>query len=101
MIWGKRRFQWAEYAKYQDLLAELQQANAARYREFMMFAVERSVGDQDIYVGVPTKELMAAFDSFEPVSEAALPKTVDGLLLADVNAFEEAGFEFRKDKTAR
>ncbi|HEY3029183.1 MAG TPA: hypothetical protein VGJ68_03260, partial [Bradyrhizobium sp.] len=67
MIWGKRQFQWAEYAPYQDRLEKLQMANATRYREFMMFAIEEKVGLQDIYVGVPTKELMAVFDGFEPV----------------------------------
>jgi hypothetical protein len=97
MIWGKRRFQWADYAPYQDRLEKLQMANATRYREFMMFAIQEKVGLQDIYVGVPTNELMAVFDGFEPVSEAALPKVVDSLLLADVNAFK-LRFEFRHNK---
>jgi hypothetical protein len=98
MIWGKRRFAWAEYARYQDLLGELQLKNATRYREFIMFAIEHKVGDQDIYEGVPSKEFMALFDGFEPVSEATLPKVVDSLLLADVNAFKDTGFEFRHNK---
>jgi hypothetical protein len=98
MIWGKRRFQWAEYAPYQDRLGDLQLANATRHREFMMFAIEEKVGLQDIYVGVPTRGLMAVFDGFEPVSEAALPRVVTSLLLADVNAFKDAGFEFKHNK---
>jgi hypothetical protein len=98
MIWGKRRFQWAEYAPYQDRLEKLQMANASRYREFIMFAIKEKAGFQNIYVGVPTKELMVVFDGFEPESEAGLPKVVDTLLLADVNAFKDAGFEFRHNK---
>lgn len=98
MIWAKRRFQWADYAPYQDRLEKLLMANPTRYREFMMFSVEASVGVGDVYVGVPTKELMAMFDGFEPVNEATLPRAVVSLLLADANAFKDAGFEFKHNK---
>jgi hypothetical protein len=98
MIWAKRRFQWADYAPYQDRLEKLLMANPTRYREFMMFSVEASGGEGDVYVGVPTKEFIALFDGFEPVREAALPKVVDALLIADANAFKER-FEFRHNKT--
>src|ERR1051325_7799370 len=100
MIWGKRRFRWAEYAPYQDRLAKLQLANAAKAGEFMMFAVEEKIGLQDIYVGVPTKEMMSVFEGFETVSEATLPKVVDSLLLADVNEFSKR-FEVKHNKTKR
>ena len=65
-----------------------------------MFAIKERVGLQDIYVGVPTKELMTLFDGFEPINEAELPKVVDSLLLADVNAFS-GRFEFRHNKERR
>ena len=100
MVWGRRRFQSAEYVPYQDRLQTLQTENATRYREFMMFAIEEQVGLQNIYIGVPTNELLAVFDGFEPVSEAALPRVVDTLLLADFNAFGER-FEFRHNKNTR
>jgi hypothetical protein len=45
----------------------------------MMFAIKGKAGFQDIFIGVPTKELMAMFDRFEPVNEAGLPKVVDSL----------------------
>lgn len=98
MIWGKRRFERAAYAPYQDRLEKLLMANPTRYREFMTFSVEASVGVGDVYVGVPTKELMAMFNGLEPVNEATLPKVIDSLLLADVNAFKDAGFEFKHNK---
>jgi hypothetical protein len=95
MIWGKRRFEWAEFAPYQDRLEKLLMANATQYREFMMFMAEVRVGFADVYVGVPAQAFMAAFDGFEPVAEADVPKVIDTLLVADVNAFKDAGFEFR------
>jgi hypothetical protein len=98
MIWCKRRFQWAEFAPYQDRMEKLLMANATRHCEFMMYMVEVKVGLADVYVGVPTKELMAVFDGFEPVAEADVPKVIDTLLVADVNAFNDAGFEFEHNK---
>lgn len=80
MFWAKRQFKWADYAPYQDRLGNLIMQNPTRYREFMMFSVEKKAGLADIYVGVPTKEFMALFDRFEPVSEDAVPKVVDSLL---------------------
>jgi len=97
MIWGKRRFQWATMPDTETCSVSCS-SSTQRAIASVMFAIEHKVGEQDIYVGVPSKELMALFDGFEPVSGAALPKLVDGLLLADVNAFEEAGFEFRHNR---
>jgi hypothetical protein len=97
MFWAKRRFQWADYAPYQDRLGDLLMKNPTRYREFMMFSVEQSPGVGDIYVGVPANEFIVLFDGFEPVKEAALPRIVDSLLVADKNAFAER-FEFRHNQ---
>ena len=72
-------------------------ATPSRYREFMMFSVEKSVGVSDVYVGVPLQELMSLFDGFDPVEETNLPKVVDSLLVADANAFGER-FEFRHNQ---
>ena len=65
VIWGRREFRWADYAPYQDRLGKLLTATPNRYREFMMFSVEKSTGVSDVYVGVPFKELMPLFDGFE------------------------------------
>jgi hypothetical protein len=97
MFWAKRQFQWADYAPYQDRLGDLLMKNPTRYREFMMFSVEQSAGVGDVYVGVPAKEFMVLFGGFEPVSEEALPKVVDSLLVADANAFAER-FEFKHNQ---
>jgi hypothetical protein len=96
MFWGKRQFKWAEYGPYQDRLGDLQMANAERHREFMMVSTKVNAGVNDIYVGVPSNELLVLFDGFEPVAEGALPKVVDSLLLADMNAFKER-FKFRHE----
>jgi hypothetical protein len=96
MFWGKRQFKGAEYGPYQDRLGDLQLANASRHREFMMVSTKVKAGLSDYYVGVPSKELMALFDGFEPVGEGELPKVVDSLVLADMDAFKES-FKFRHE----
>ena len=98
MFWAKRRFEWAEYAPYQDRLEKLLMANAARYREYMMFSMEQKVGLADVFVGVPAQELLAVFDGFDAVPKNQVPKVIDTLLVADVNAFKDAGFEFKHNK---
>ena len=96
MIWGKRQFKWAEYGPYQDRLGDLQLANASRPREFMMVSTKVKAGVSDIFLGVPSKELMVLFDGFEPVAEGEVPKVVDSLILADMSAFRER-FKFRHE----
>ena len=99
MYWAKRRFEWADYAPYMDRLEKLLMANATQYREFMMFSIEQKVGLSDVYVGVPVQAMLAVFDGFEPVADSDVPKVVDTLLVADVNAFTER-FEFKYNKRA-
>jgi hypothetical protein len=64
--------------------------------EFMIVSTKVKAGLSDYYVGVPSKELMALFDGFEPVGEGELPKVVDSLVLADMDAFKER-FKFRHE----
>lgn len=97
MIWGKRRFMYADYSPYFDLLEKLLLANGQLYREFIMVSVDtEKAGEGEIYVGVPNKAFMAAFDGFEPVEESALPKVIDTLHIADSTTDEfKSRFEFR------
>jgi hypothetical protein len=85
MFWAKRRFGYADYAPYQDRLQQLMLANSARHAEFIMVScsAEDHPGMGDYYVGVPTQDLLAGFDGFEPVAERDLPKEIDTLLIAD------------------
>jgi hypothetical protein len=54
----------------------------------------RPLGESDYYIGLPIKAFLAAFDGFEPVDEAAVPKVVDVFLLGDNNEFNRR-FQFR------
>jgi hypothetical protein len=84
MFWAKRRFAYAEFAPYQDMMEKLLMANATLYREFIMVSVKAGdPGENDYYVGLPNKSLLAPFDGFQEVSEAQLPKEIDTLLVAD------------------
>jgi hypothetical protein len=84
LFWAKRRFSYADYAPYQDRLQLLLFANPTRYAEFIMVSTKAdNPGVGDDYVGVPTQEMLAAFDDFEPVAEHELPKEIDALLIAD------------------
>jgi len=96
MFWGKRQFKAADYGPYQDRLGDLQLANASRHREFMMVSTKVKANLSEYYVGVPAKELMVLFDGFEPVAEGDLPKVVDSLVVADMDAFRER-FKFRHE----
>jgi hypothetical protein len=85
MIWARRRFNWAEYATYQDRIGELQEATPALQlqQQFIMVDVETGEpGVSDHYIGLPNQAFLAAFDGFEIVSEAQLPKEIDGVSVA-------------------
>ena len=96
MVWGKRRFAFADFAPYQDRLEKLLLANAQRYAQFIMVSTKVDARESDYYVGVPDKVLLALFDGFEPVEESALPKLIDVLLIADTSTDEfKSRFQFR------
>ncbi len=97
MIWGKRSFQWADYAPYQDKLAKLMMDNPTLYRQFIMVSQKTGkVGEDVCYVGVPNEALFGGFDGFQRVEEGELPKVIDALLVADGTTEEfKSRFQFR------
>ncbi len=97
MVWGKRRFEYADYGPAMDLLEKLLMANPTQYREFIMVSTKTSnAGSSDYYVGVPHKAFMTAFDGFEHVEESDLPKIIDTLHIADRSSDEfNSRFRFR------
>lgn len=99
MIWGKRRFAWAEYAPYSDLLQSLMMAAPALCQQFIMVSAQtENAGVSDYYVGVPNESFMAGFDGFERVAESDLPKEIDNVDLAADQGGEEftSRFQLRK-----
>ena len=101
MIWGKRRFAFADYSPYFDRLESLLMSNPKQYREFIMVSIDTDkVGVSEYYVGVPNKVFLAAFDDFEPVDEAQVPKVVDSLHIGDANEINRR-FEFRHNLRQR
>jgi hypothetical protein len=97
MVWGKRRLAGIDYTPAMDLIEKLMMANAALYREFIMVSVKTAkFGTSDYYVGLPNKAFLALFHGFDSIDEAALPKTIDTLHVADVTAFESR-FKFAHD----
>jgi hypothetical protein len=84
MIWLKRRFYAADFAPYQNKLGDMLMAMPAHYAEFLMVSTKTDKPlMSDYYVGLPTEVLAAAFDGFERVSEAELPREIDTFLLGD------------------
>src|SRR6266852_4534332 len=60
MIWGRRKFAFADYALYQDRLQKLLLANPTRYRQFIMVAVDiEGRTERMYYVGVPDRAFLA------------------------------------------
>lgn len=76
MIWGKRRFEDADYGPYMDKLEMLLLADASHAAEYSMVSVEAEQG-QDYYVGVPGEGQMKHFDGFARVADADLPEIID------------------------
>jgi hypothetical protein len=84
MVWLKRRFEWAEYRPYFDLLEQLLLSNAALYQEFLMVSTNtQNVGVSDYYIGLPHEAFAAGFEGFERVGEAELPKRINVLHIGD------------------
>ena len=46
MVWGKRRFSYADYSPYFDLMRKLRQADPTSYRQFIMISTERVGGGE-------------------------------------------------------
>jgi hypothetical protein len=89
MIWGKRRFAYADYAPYQDRMQQLVLAHPMLYQQFMMVSTKADgPGESMCYVGVPNETIMKEFDGFMPVPEAALPKVVNVVHFADATTEE-------------
>lgn|SRR5262245_32674932 len=84
MFWAKRRFSYAEYAPYQELLGRLSLAHPTFYPEFIMVTTNTDKrGVSDYFIGLPNQSLFVGFDGFEPVREDDLPKEIDSVLVAD------------------
>lgn len=100
MIWGKRRFAYADYSPYFDKMEKLIMANPTLYREFIMVSTKADgVGESTYYVGVPNETFIPAFDGFERVEETALPKIIDTLHIADATTEEfRSRFQFKHDR---
>lgn len=97
MYWGKRRFEFAKFQPYYDRLEKLVMANAQRYAQFMMVSTKVNAREDDYFIGVPDKPLLALFDGFEPVEESALPKLIDALHIADASTDEfKSRFQFNR-----
>jgi hypothetical protein len=83
MIWGKRRFELAEYAPYQVRLAKLMLENPSLHSQFIMVSTVTDVTNVfDYYVGVPSQTFFADFDGFVIVDESDLPKEIDEVKFA-------------------
>jgi hypothetical protein len=89
MIWAKRRFSDAKYAPYLGRLEKLMMAQPTSAQQFIMVSTESGkVGVGDYYVGVPDELAMLAFDGFDRVGEAELPREVDIFHLGDHTSSE-------------
>ena len=98
MIWGKRSFESpVGYMPYFERLEKLLMANPTLYQQFIMVSTKaQKGGEEHYYVGVPSQQFLAAFDGFESVEEAALPKIIDTLHIADASKDEfKSRFTFR------
>ena len=90
MIWGKRRFEDADYGPYMDRLDKLAMADAIRATDYLMVSTKTDKGECNYYVGVPNEDFMRFFDGFSRVDESDLPREID------VFHFGVEGEEFKR-----
>jgi hypothetical protein len=97
VIWGRRQFAKADFARYHERLIKLLHANPAQYREFAMVGTNTEAPTVRMYyVGVPMEAFMEAFDGFEAVKDQELPREIDVVIVADVSSEEfRSRFRFR------
>jgi hypothetical protein len=63
MFWARRKFANADYGRYQDRLANLMMADAARYAEFIMVSTKTADPTvSEYYIGVPNESYLSMFD---------------------------------------
>jgi hypothetical protein len=77
-----------EWSRIHDQLGNLQIALRAPHDLMMFKAKTDDVARDDIYIGLPSANLLASFPGFEKVDRASLPDVLS-TLLAREDGFEE------------
>ena len=83
MIWAKQRVSHAACMIYMETIGALQLEDPSSVGELMMVGRDVDGRHQDVYISVPSRELLARFDGFEAVSETELPKQIDFIHIAE------------------
>jgi hypothetical protein len=96
MIWAKQRVSHAACMIYMETIGALQFEDPSSVGELMMVGRDVDGRHQDVYISVPSRELLARFDGFEAVSETELPKEIDFIHVA-----EHTSGQFEKRFTLR
>ena len=96
MIWAKQRVAHTACMIYMKTIGALQFEHPSSVGELMMVGRDVDGRHQDVYISVPSRELLARFDGFEAVSETELPKEIDFIHVA-----EHTSGEFEKRFTLR
>jgi hypothetical protein len=69
---------------YMETIGALQFEDPSSVGELMMVGRDVDGRHQDVYISVPSRELLARFDGFEAVSETELPKQIDFIHIAEL-----------------
>jgi hypothetical protein len=83
MIWAKQRVAHTACMIYMETIGALQFEHPSSLGELTMVGRDVDGRHQDVYISVPSRELLARFDGFEAVSETELPKEIDFIHVAD------------------
>ena len=93
MIWAKRRFEYAEYAPYQERLEKLVMANPGMLDQFLMVAVDiKKPRLSEYYVGLPSDVFLPLFDDFQQIHQSEVPQVIDTLVIGSHPAVEALHF---------
>jgi hypothetical protein len=89
MIWAKQRVAHTACMIYMETIGALQFEHPSSLGELTMVGRDVDGRHQDVYISVPSRELLARFDGFEAVSETELPKEIDFIHVAEHTEFEK------------
>jgi hypothetical protein len=101
-VFAKKTMNVAEWAKVQVQIGKLQFTLEGPPHDLMMFEADAKHADrgQDIYIGLPSAALLAAFPGFVEVDRASLPDFLRTLVVRE-DGFEEHFPDIQEKRRSR
>lgn len=87
-VFATRKMNVTEWALVQDRIGELQLSMAAPHDLMMLSSDSADISQQQIYIGLPNRGLLAHFSGFKEIPRDELPDYMDALVVRE-DGFKE------------